>query len=136
MNESVLLTYYSESPPGSPFAASVPGPSTAGDNDDSPPSTRTRPRKRARAVTPPDDDSDDDDSDDDDSDSDNDAGNLWRNSTDPDAEPFRMPFTPQRDPGFQLPRDQNWSPFDLFSLFFLGILLILLLRILTNVVIN
>ena len=112
MNESVLLIYYSESPPGSPFAASVPGPSTAGDNDDNPPSTRGRPRKRARAITPP------DDSDDDDSDSDNDTGNLWRNSTDPDAQPFRMPFTPQREPGFQLPRDQNWSPFDLFSLFF------------------
>ena len=45
-------------------------------------------------------------------------GNVWRNSTDLDAEPNRMPFTPTREPGFQLPRGQNWSPFDLFSLFF------------------
>ena len=29
-----------------------------------------------------------------------------------------MRFAPTREPGFQLPRDQNGSPFDLFSLFF------------------
>ena len=47
-----------------------------------------------------------------------------------DAEPFRMLFTPQRDPGFPLSRGQNWSPFDMFSLsFFLAILLIVLLRL-------
>ena len=42
---------------------------------------------------------------------------FWKNATDPDPVPFRMNFTPRRDPGFQLPRDQNWSPFDLFLLF-------------------
>ena len=35
-----------------------------------------------------------------------------------DAEPFRMLFTPQRDPGFPLSRGQNWSPFDVFFVFF------------------
>ena len=41
-----------------------------------------------------------------------------KNATDLDTEPYRMRFTPTREPGFQLPRGQNWSPFDLFSLFF------------------
>jgi len=38
--------------------------------------------------------------------------------SDPDEEPVRLPFTPQREPGFQLPRNQNWTSFSLFSLFF------------------
>ena len=100
----MLSIYSSETPPGSP----QPGPSTAPD-DDTPPPRRGRPPKRARPAPP---------SDDDDSDSDDDAGNAWKNSTDPDTEPYRMRFAPTREPGFQLPRDQNWSPFDLFSLFF------------------
>lgn len=106
---------YSETTPGSPVAEPVPGPSTSHDNDESPPSRRGRPRKRARPVPSTEDDSDDDDALEDDSD--DDGGNLWKDSSDPDADPFRMPFTPRREPGFQLPRDQNWSPFALFSLF-------------------
>lgn len=66
------------------------------------------PGKEPGKLPPPEDSSSDDD----------DVGNKWRNSTDPDAHPNRIPFTPQRDPGFQLHRDQNCSPFSLFSLFF------------------
>ena len=94
----MLSIYSSETPPGSP----QPGPSTAPD-DDTPPPRRGRPPKRARPAPP---------SDDDDSDSDDDTGNAWKNSTDPDTEPYRMRFARTREPGFQLPRDQNWSPFD------------------------
>ena len=36
------------------------------------------------------------------------------NPSDPDDEPARIPFTPERVPGFQLPRNQNWTPFFLF----------------------
>ena len=96
--------YSSETPPGSP----QPGPSTSPD-DDSRPTRRGRPPKKARPAPP---------SDVDDSDSDDDGGNVWKNATDLDTEPYRMRFTPTREPGFQLPRGQNWSPFDLFSLFF------------------
>ena len=101
----MLSIYSSETPPGSP----QPGPSTAPDNDNPPP-RRGRPPKRARPAPPSDDD--------DDSDSDDDAGNAWNNSTDLNTEPYRMRFAPSREPGFQLPRDQNWSPFYLFPLFF------------------
>ena len=96
-------------PSGSSAVEPVPGPSTTRDIDDSPPPRRPRGRKRVRPVTPPDDSS---------SSGDEDAGNLWKNVSEPDEEPLRRPFTPQHDPGFQLPRNQNWTPFSLFSLFF------------------
>ena len=81
-----------------------PGPSTEPD-DDSPASRRGRPPKRAQPAHP---------SDDDDSDSDDDAGSAWKNSTDLDAERYRMQATPTHEPGFQLPKSQNWSPFHFF----------------------
>ena len=36
----------------------------------------------------------------------------------PDSASSRRAFTPLSQPGFQLPNNQTWSPFDLFSLFF------------------
>ena len=98
-------------PSGSSAIEPVPGPSTTRDIDDSPPPRRPRGRKRVRPVTPPDESS---------RSGDEDAGNLWKNASEPDEEPLRRPFTPQRDPGFQLPRNQNWTPFSLFSLLFLN----------------
>ena len=73
INKSLLFINYSEIPPGSPFSEPVPGPSTARDYDESPPSRRRRPQKTAQVERPPDDDSDSDDAD---SDSDEDADNM------------------------------------------------------------
>lgn len=36
----------------------------------------------------------------------------------PDTEPERRRFSPQREPGFQLPTNQSWGPIDIFKLFF------------------
>lgn len=78
-----------------PAIEPVAGPSSASDDS-------YCPRKRARLPPPPE----------------QVEQGRWKDSSEPDEEPERMPFTPQRDPGFQLPRTQNWTPFDLFSLFF------------------
>lgn len=88
-----------------------PGPSTSREHDGSPAPLGRRSRKRAREVPVCEEESDSESS------SEGDEGN-WKNSTEPDTEPYRMNFTPHCDPGFQLPADQNWTPFSLFSLFF------------------
>ena len=102
----------------------MPPSSRTRDIDDCTPARRPRPRKRARQIC------------EDDSSGDSDGGDLWMNPSDPDEEPTTIPFTPQRAPGFQLTRHQNWTPFFLFSLFFLNLALMLLLQIPINLQIN
>ena len=41
----------------------------------------------------------------------------WKEGKDQDTAPVRRPFTPVRQPSFQLPTYQSWSAFDIFSLF-------------------